>query len=288
MANETFTAQVAGLIEEVQAEAIFKFNQHAGILTAVNWVDIENEQAKAVDFPIYNAVTSSDVAETAEGTDVSTNKQITNTATTITVVENVIMSTLSDLSVMSANRNLVGDISSMFADGMLAKLENDVVTLFAGFDTTTVSGMDGSIALGLDQWFAAIAGLKAAGANVRDLVAVLSPLQYWGANGLRGALSDTGASVAGTNMLSEEFLAAGFVDVVAGVPVLISNEITETTTASGAMFEKSRAIGLVTKGLINIEIERDASLRGFQMVGTGRFNAAELTDTFGVELDSLL
>lgn len=282
MSNETLTSNIAGLVLDIQAEAIFKFNQHAGILTAINWVDTEGTPGKTVDFPIYGAVTSSDVSQVSEGSDHSTNKQITNTATTATLEEHVIMANISDLSVMSANRNLVDDISTMFADAMLAKVEDDVVGLFTAFDSTTVSGLESGNALTLDLWFGAIAALKSAGANVRDLVAVLSPKQYWGAKGLRSILED--GSNAGSNVLSEQFLQAGFVDVVTGIPVLVSNEIAETTSAPGAMYEKTRALGLHSKGFMNIEVERNASLRSFELVAVGRWKEVELTDVFGVEI----
>lgn len=287
MANETTSTTLDGLVEEIKAETIFQFNQNATILQCINWLDTEGQPGITAEFPVYSNIAASDVNQPSEGTDLTTNKQIDNADVSAKVAENVIKATITDLSQMGTRANVVDDISAMFANSLLAQLESEIVTLYAGFDSTTVSGISAANAMSLDTWFGAIAALKSAGANVGDLCAVLSPQQYYGSNGLRGLLSDNSSS-AGTNSQSERFLNQGFTDVVSGIPIYVSNQITETTSASGGIYEKKRALGLHTKGLVSIEPQRDASLRGVELVAVGRWKAVELIDTLGVEMVSLL
>tara|TARA_R100000808_G_scaffold8129_1_gene23136 strand:- start:1277 stop:2134 length:858 start_codon:yes stop_codon:yes gene_type:complete len=278
MANETLSANIAGLVDDIQAESLMKLQDTAGILDAVRWIDTEGESGKTVDFPIYGTVASSDVNEVPEGTDYSTNKQVTNAATTATVAEHVVMANISDLSVMSARNDIVDDISTLFASAMKAKLEDDIVGLFGSF-SQTVAGAGTTMTV--DHWYDAIRQIKAGNGDTTALTAVISPKQYYGAKGLRPLLSTTTA----TGTLSEDFKKKGFVDMFAGMPVLVSNEINEDVgsggDAAGAIFHKG-AIGLHTKGLMNVEIERNASARAFELVAVGRWKEVELVDEWAV------
>lgn len=291
MANESKSTSITGLITDITAETIFKLNAHAGVLDAINWKDLEPTGGTTASWPIYAAISSSDVQTgVTEGSSVTTNKEVTNTAVTATVARNVIATLATDqaqFGAQSTNSDFVSDVSTMFSDALLAAIEAEIVALYSGF-STTVSGIGPGSALTLDNIFSAKAALRSAGANVRDLVMVLSPQQYEGPNGLRNAISDTGSGVAGTNVLSEQFLQQGFVDVVAGVPVLVSNEITETTSATGAIYEKTRALGFASNGLVNVEEQRQARAGAWDIVASGYWKAKELNDTYGVKLVSLI
>lgn len=290
MSNESISTSLTGIIQEIQAEVIFRFNAQAGILSALNWKDLEPTGGVTARFPIYNAILSSDVATATEAENVTTNKQVTNVPVDITVVRNTIATVVTDQSQFGAEStgaNFINDTSRMFSDALLAAVEAEVVALFSGF-SVTASGMDTSTAMSIGSFFGAKATLRSAGANVRDLVCVLSPLQYEGPNGLRNALSDAGTGVAGTNVLSEEFLQQGFVDIVGGVRILVSNEITETTSAVGAMYEQSRALGFASNGLAMIEEDRKPRQGGSDLVATGYWAAKELVDAYGVKMPSLL
>lgn len=282
MANETLTANLAGIIEDIEAESLMILNDlvEGGILSMVRRVDTEGKQGKTVDFPQYGAVASSDVAEVAEGTDHTTNKQLTNTETEATVAEHVIKSFISDLAVMSTSErnDIVEDASTMFANAMLAKLEDDIVGLFSGF-SQTVAGA--ATTMTLAHWYSAIRQIKAANGDIRNLGAVISPKQYYDAKGLRALLVDN----SGESKLSEDFLNRGFVDNPFGMKVKISNEINENVAAggdaAGGIFAKG-AIGVHTKGLFGLEAERDASARGFELVGVGRWKEVEVYNNWGI------
>ena len=116
---------------------------------------------------------------------------------------------------------------------------------------------------------------------MNQIQAIISPKQYWGAKGLRAQLVD----VSGGSRISDEMLMKGFVENPFGINIKVSNEINEDVAAggdaAGMIFDK-RAIGLHTKGLFNLEVQRDASLRGFELIAVGRWKAVELVDTWGI------
>jgi hypothetical protein len=174
---------------------------------------------------------------------------------------------------------LQDDLILFFTNAMRAKLEDDIVGLFSGF-SQTVAGAGTSMTV--DHWFDSLRQLKAASAPMNDIYAVISPKQFYGAKGLRALVLDADAD---SGLLGEELKKKGFVSENFGIKTLVSNEIDENVAsggdAAGAIYAKG-AIGLHSKGLINIEVERNASLRGYEVVGVGRWKQVELVDTWGV------
>ena len=67
MANETLTANLAGIIEDIEAESLMILNDlvEGGILSMVRRADTEGERGNTVDFPHDGAVAASDVSEVA-------------------------------------------------------------------------------------------------------------------------------------------------------------------------------------------------------------------------------
>ncbi len=283
MANTT-TTTVAGLIQAIIAESNARFQINSdGIIETLVRVD---GNTTAVDFPIYTPLAASSVTEGTEGTDFSTVTTITNTAVTLTVVEYLEMAVLTDKAVRasSAHDNLVSTSALKLGNNQAAALEKHVVSLFSGFNTTTVSGMDGTDQISLTAWFNAIEALVSAGSDRDDLVAVISPKQFWGPKSIRSSLTD--GVFAGEDSLSEEFQQNGFVGKIAGVPVFISKQIVQSgSTASGAMYDAKQCLGLAVMGpLLDIKTERNESLRGEEMISISLHKAGVLIESLGVEL----
>jgi hypothetical protein len=282
MANETLLTNVDGLVEDISAESIFVFNQHAGILKCVDHHDTSGKPGLTLDFPKWGALTSANVQALTEGTDNSTNVQVTVADTAAAATEHGLMAFISDMAMKGTTpRNLVVESTGkLFADATLAKLEDDIVNLFADFNSgNDLAGAGTSMTEA--HWFQSLEFLKTDKADVNNLCAVLSPKQVWGAKGLRPLI--VGLKVDAGN-LGEEMKAFGFTHNVFGIDVLVSNEINEDVgsggDAAGCIFDK-RAIGLHTKDMFSIEHERNASLRGFELVMTSLWNEVELHDTFG-------
>jgi len=280
MANETKTTDITGLVEDIKAEVIFVLNRTIGITQCVTWRDTAGSPSNTLDFPKYGAAASSDVTTVAEATDHSTNFAVTNTDIAAKVADKVIMATITDAAIREQPANvIVEDISKIFADAILAKLEDDVVGLFGSFDQT-VAGAGTSMTL--QHWYDGLRQAKAGGARQEDLCAVISPKQYYGAKGL---MPLTFAANLPTSPIADEFQRRGYVPNPFGIMTLVSNEIDEDVgsggDAAGAIFGKG-AIGLHSKGLFNVAQERDESLRGFQLVAVGLWKAVEIRDPHGV------
>ena len=280
MANETTSTSLAGLVDDIQGESLMILQDNAGLTESVRAVDTMGTPGKTYDFPIYGAVTSADVTQVAEGTDHTTNKQITNAATAATVEEHVIMAVATKLSVEASRDDVIEEISNLFASAMLAKLEDDIVGLASGF-SQTVAGA--AVTMTVDHWYDAIRQIKAASGNLRELFAALSPKSYYGAKGLRSLLINTTSINSGS--VAQKWIEMGMVDTQFGMPALISNEIAEDVGSSDVaanMIWTRGAIGLHTKDLMDVEEEPNASLRGKEIVATGRWKEIELVNNWGV------
>ena len=278
MANETSTTDITGLVEDIKAEVIFVLNRTIGITQCVTWRDTEGQPGNTLDFPKYGAAASSNVTTVAEHTDHTTNFPVTNTDIAAKVADKVIMADISDATIREQPPGvIVADVSKIFADAILAKLEDDVVGLFGSF-SQTVCGAGTSMTL--QHWYDAIRQCRAGGA--KELCAVMSPKQYYGAKGLQPLLF---ASNLPASPLAAEFQTRGYVPNPFGIKTLVSNEIDEDVSsggdAAGAVFGTG-AIGLHSKGLFSVEIQRNASKRSFELVGVGLWKAVEIRDVHGV------
>lgn len=278
MANETLSTQLAGLIQDIQSEVIYRFNALCGVKDVVRWKDTTGKPGTTADFPVYSQVESSDVEEVSEGSAPSAYTQVTNSAITATYDEHVVYGFLSDKAANNADSDAVEEITSLFVNGIMAKLEDDVVSLFSGF-SNTVAGA--GTAMTMAHWWSAIRQLKSNGADMRRIAGVISPKQYYDAKGLRALLDDSNNN---TDQLSGEFYKKGFVDNPFGMKLLVSNEINEDVSsggdAAGGIFQVG-ALGVHWKG-INIEMQRSAKQRGFELVCTGNWKEVELVDDWGV------
>ena len=91
---------------------------------------------KAVEVPIYAAVSA---AAVSEATDLS-NTAINPSSVTITASEVGVMTTLTDLARNSAPRNVAADIGRLFGEAIAKKQDQDLTALFDGFSTAIGDG----------------------------------------------------------------------------------------------------------------------------------------------------
>ena len=262
---------VAKMVEDIQEKTTEKFNKVNTILNVVNWIETDEMQGISADFPVY---TTEGVEAPAEG---ETSKPILNTAVTLNISEYVAGTLISDLSLLNTPREeIIDTISSMFSNQTLGRLESDVTSLFNDF--SKVEKISGQNNMSLDLWFNAIAHLLDRGVHRENIVAVLSPHNLYGPDGLRARLPE-GSFAAPT----EEDIKNGFVGSVAGVPILTSASFVDDGTPA-VMFDKTRAIGLATKGFNLIGHERNESKRGEELVNVSRWKAGMLIEELGIQL----
>lgn len=277
------TTTLAGLIPDILGEAIFQLNQTMGILECVRHVDTKGEPGVAYDFPVFSAVTSSSVYAKTEGTDYTTWVTTTNTAVTATVTEHTIPVFVTDLAVMGAKGDLVESIAKLCANAIRAKIEYDIVALFSGFDNAVAAA---GTALTIANITDAMRYLKDNNANLNNLCMVVSPKQFYGVAGAKGIapLLKTDNVDAGT--LGEEMKQKGFIVAPMGIPCLVSNEIDENVASGGdalGVIMDRDALGFHSKGILNIELQRDASNLGTELICSGLWSEVELVDGWGVE-----
>ncbi len=275
------------LMQDIAAEAIFRFNHStAGILSTVTHAETSSIK---VDFPVYTTIDKAVVG--VEGVEVD---PIITPAVTVTVVENLYATTISDLAIMDDEDNTLSESVGRMVGGKLSDaLISNISKEFEEFES--IPDHNDKSGVTLDNFFNAIRTLVENGADQDDLYAVLTPEQYWGPGGLRSCLAEIvhcdGCTcekeveieglgkvlVNGENMINPEAREKGIVNLVSGVPILVVQGI-----KTGAMYSP-QAIGLASSTLISVKSERNEALRGYDLIGVGRWKAVTLVEELGVK-----
>ena len=273
MANETTSSTVSELYTEIVVEAQFVIQEKSIMKNLVKNYAIAGG-GKSVEVPIYAAVSA---AAVAEATDLS-NTAINPSSVTITASEVGVMTTLTDLARNSAPRNVAADIGRLFGEAIAKKIDTDLLGLI---DSLSTEVGDGTAAITPAAIFNAASTLRAAGLPVNETYCVLHPKIAYD---LKSGLTNTFAGL--DHDLANEALRNGFVGQLAGIKIFESGNMSNTGNAGdykGAVFHKD-AFGIAMMQDIKIETQRDASLRGDEIVATAVYGVGELHDSYGVEI----
>ena len=274
MANESTSSTLSELYTEIVAEAQFVATEQSIMRNLVRNYQITGG-GKAVEVPIYSAISA---AAVAEATDLS-NTAVDPSSATITASEVGVMTTLTDLARNSAPRNVAADIGRLFGEGIAKKQDQDLIALFDGFSTTLG---DGTTAISAASVFNALSTLRANSLPINECAVVLHPKIAYD---LKANLTNTFAN-ANANDLANEALRQGFVGRLAGMPVFETANMSNTGTAGdykGGAFHRD-AIALAEMQGLKVETQRDASLRADEIVATAVYGVGEIHDTYGVEM----
>ena len=274
MANESTSSTLSELYTEIVAEAQFVATEQSIMRNLVRNYQITGG-GKAVEVPIYSAISA---AAVAEATDLS-NTAVDPSSATITASEVGVMTTLTDLARNSAPRNVAADIGRLFGEGIAKKQDQDLIALFDGFSTAVG---DGTTAINAAAIFNALSTLRGNALNINECAVVLHPKIAYD---LKANLTNTFAN-ANANDLANEALRSGFVGSLAGMRIFETSNMSNTGTAGdykGGAFHRD-AIALAEMQGLKIETQRDASLRADEIVATAVYGVGEIHDTYGVEL----
>ena len=274
MANESTSSTLSELYTEIVAEAQFVATEQSIMRNLVRNYQITGG-GKAVEVPIYSAISA---AAVAEATDLS-NTAVDPSSATITASEVGVMTTLTDLARNSAPRNVAGDIGRLFGEAIAKKQDQDLIALFDGFSTTLG---DGTTAISAASVFNALSTLRANSLPINECAVVLHPKIAYD---LKANLTNTFAN-ANANDLANEALRQGFVGRLAGMPVFETANMSNTGTAGdykGGAFHRD-AIALAEMQGLKVETQRDASLRADEIVATAVYGVGEIHYTYGVEM----
>jgi hypothetical protein len=277
MANETTSTTLSELYTEIIQEAIFTFQETSVMKPLVTTYSITG-QGKQVAVPVYPAISA---AAVAEGTDLS-NTAVNPDEATILASEVGIMTTLTDLARDSASRNVASDIGKLFGEAIAKKVDTDLVALFASFSTDV--GAAGT-ELTADLLFKAQATLRSLNVPA-PYYGVFNPKAVFN---LKKTLTNAGYTTS-SNAISEignEALRNGYVGRVAGIDIFENANISIDgyDDSIGGVFHPV-SLGLAMKADFKIETQRDASLRGTEIVATVTYGKGVVKSDYGVKLTS--
>jgi N4-gp56 family major capsid protein len=273
----TNTSTLNDLLPSIVAEALFVASEKSIMRGLVRNYTLNAGQGKTVTVPIYSQQTA---AALTEGTAPSYTAISTDGAT-LTVSEVGLTAQISDLAIMASTSNVVSDIGRLFGEAIARKMDADLMVLFNSF-STTVGGVSTTATAAL--LFQAIAKLRSAGYDTaNDCSIVLHPAVAYD---VASTLTSTFAAPA--SMIGNDALRNGFMGTLGGVPVYQSSLVPQSTLASNAsgdygcgVFHKD-ALGLAMMQDIRIESQREATKRGFDLVGSAIYGVGELYDGAGI------
>ena len=273
MANESTTTVLSELLPSIVAEAMFQAQEQSIMRGLVKNYTMGANNGKTITVPKWDTVAA---AAVAEGTDL-TNTALNTTSATLTVSEVGVMATVTDLAVLTSAAYVVADAGRLMGEAIAKKIDQDLLGLFNGFSTVVGSP---TTTISAAKIFEAVAKLRNNGVSGADLYCVLHPHVAYD---LKANMTNTFANP-NAGDLQNEAMRTGYVGQIAGVNIFESANITDTNGDSlGGLFHRD-ALGLAMMQDINIETQRDASLRATELVATAVYGVGELFDTYGIEM----
>ena len=279
MANETTATSVNDSINSslVQAEVIDCAWSALVCQPLVMEKDITGQKTNTAKFPKWDAIAA---AGLVDGTDL-TNTEQTTSGVDITAAEVGVMVTPTDYAMGASVLANLNDFAGQLGKAVADKIDSDIAALFAGFSNSVGStGVDISEA----NILAAIYTLENADAS-DPFVCVLHPIQI---SDLRNIwATSTGVINFGTTPNAIGVAQNGYFGTRYRVDFFETTNVALANTAAdrcGAMFSLKKALGMVVKKAVNIEFQRDASLRATEVVCVSTYGVGELVDTFGVKI----
>lgn len=279
MANESTTTTLNDLLPQIVAEAMFQANEKSIMRGLVKNFTMPLNSGKSIVVPTYPKMSA---AAVAEGTDLS-NTAVSTGGATLTVSEVGLMTTVTDLALRTSSSNVIADVGKLFGEAIASRIDKDLTALFGSF-STGVGAADQTITV--NKIFEAVANLRKNGVPATDLACVLHPMVAYDLKAAIGTQAFAGGD------LQTEALRSGYVGTLAGVPIFESSNMTDasdndpgtTGDYKGGLFHRD-ALGLAMMQDIQIEQQRDASLRATELVATAVYGKGEIFDSYGIEME---
>lgn len=268
----TTSTTLDDLFANIIAQARFTAEEESLMLGLVTQYNIGDEAGKTIQVPKYPAITAADLTE---GTDMSSST-VSTSSVNITVGEVGAQVVLTDLAAMGAG-NPAEELGTVLGNSIATKMDKDLIALFDGF----------SSALGAAGQEITVADLFKAAATLRtnkaqgEIFAVVHPYQAYQ---LKANLTNTFANPNG-GVAQNTAMVNAYVGTIAGMDVYESANITidGSDDAKAAVFSRE-ALAIAMKRDFQIEAQRDASLRAFELNATAIYGVGELDDSYGVEM----
>jgi N4-gp56 family major capsid protein len=234
--------------------------------------NIGDEAGKTIQVPKYPAITAADLTE---GTDMSSTT-VSTSSVSISVGEVGAQVVLTDLAAMGAG-NPAEELGTVLGNAIATKMDADLIALFDGFSTALGAAAQEITVADLFKAAATLRNNKAQG----EIFAVVNPFQAYQ---LKANLTNTFANPNGGDAQNTAMVNS-YVGTIAGIDVYESANVTVDGSgdAKGAVFSRE-ALAIAMKRDFQIEAQRDASLRAFELNATAIYGVGELDDSYGVEM----
>ena len=268
----TTSTTLDDLFANIILQARFTAEEESLMLGLVTRYDIGDQAGKTVQVPKYPAITAGDLTE---GDDMSSST-VSTTSQTITVSEVGAQVVLTDLAAMGAG-NPAEELGTVLGNAIATKIDKDLIALFDGF-STSLGGAGTEITVAdLMKAAATLKNNKARG----QMAAVVHPFHAYQ---LKANLTNTFVNPNGGD-LQNDAMRNAFVGQIGGIDIYESSNLTidGEADAKGAVFVPE-ALAIAMKRDFNLETQRDASLRAFELNATAIYGVGELDDDYGVEL----
>lgn len=272
MANETTSGTLDDLFANIIAQARFTAEEQSIMAGLVTRYDIGNVAGKTIQVPKYPSIAAADLTE---GTDMSAT-QVSTSSVNVTVQEVGAQVVLTDMAAFGAG-NPAQELGTVLGNAIATKMDQDLIALFDGFSASLgAAGQEITVA----DLFKAAATLRANKAR-GDMYAVVHPFHAYQ---LKANLTNTFVNPNG-GVGQNAAMAQAFIGSIGGIEVYESANVGIDVggDAKGAIFTRE-ALALAMKRDFNIETERNASLRAFELNATAIYGVAELDDSYGVEM----
>ena len=288
------TSSLTNLLPSIIQEAMFVASEKSIMRGLVKNYTLGPAQGKTINVPIYPLQTAQSLTEGQKIWDYQSTgyANVTTSTATLTIGEVGLATHITDLARISSASNVVADVGRLFGEAIARRIDLDLTAKFLSFGNTVGSGNvttnagAGSItgALSVAQIFQAIAKLRGAGVPSTDIAVVLHP---YVAYDLKANLTSTFANPA-SGVLQNEAMMNGYVGMLAGCPVYETANFADQDTAGatggdyvGGVFHRD-ALGLGIMRDINIEVQRDALMRGDALVASSLYATGVLYSGYGV------
>jgi N4-gp56 family major capsid protein len=268
----TTSTTLDDLFANIILQARFTAEEESLMLGLVTRYDIGNQAGKTVQVPKYPAITAGALTE---GTDMSSTT-VSTTSQTITVSEVGAQVILTDLAAMGAG-NPAEELGTVLGNAIATKIDTDLIALFDGF-SSSLGGAGTEITVAdLMKAAATLKTNKARG----QMAAVVHPYHAYQ---LKANLTNTFVNPNGGD-LQNDAMRNAYVGQIGGIDIYESSNVSidGSDDAKGAVFVPE-ALAIAMKRDFNLETQRDASLRAFELNATAIYGVGELDDDYGVEL----
>ena len=274
MANESTTTSLNDLIAPIVQEAMFVASETAIMPGLVKNFTVPANAGKVLQVPIYGTQTIA--ADTAEATDLA-NTEISTSKADITLVEAGIMTTLTDMARNHSVSNVVADLGKLFGEAIAKRHDRALTGLFSSFSSSIGAAQD---EIEVKDLFEAYATLKA-NAVPGPYFGVFNPKAIYN---VKKTLTNTFVNPNPANVVNQA-MTEGFIGRIAGIDIFESSNVVEesATNSVNAVFSRD-ALGVAVAQNINIETQRDASLRAEEIVASTRYGVSVLHNSYGVKL----